>query len=95
MSERAKASARCVICGREPVERNHVGGQNHIAWFTMPLCIDHHAQFHAFLRDAGINLEYTSDPRERIQRALKATAIFQWMLLEAQQNLNSGENHHV
>jgi len=83
-----------VICGSKRTERNHVGGQNHVAWFTMPFCLDHHAQFHALLRAAGIDLEYTSDPRERMLRALKATTVCQWMLTEALQNLNSGDNDH-
>jgi hypothetical protein len=81
-----------VICGSEDIERNHVGGRNHIAWFTIPLCRSkHHRQFHALVTAAGINLEYTSDPRERLGRAQKATMVFQWMLLEAQQELNSRE----
>jgi hypothetical protein len=32
---------------------------------------------------AGVNLEYTSDPRERMLRALKAVQVFEWMLFEA------------
>jgi hypothetical protein len=92
---RAKASACCVICGRERIEHNHVGGRNHVAWFTMPFCREHHTQFHALLRAACIDLEYTSDPRERMLRALKATTVCQWMLTEALQKLNSGDDNHV
>jgi hypothetical protein len=55
----------------------------------MPLCLEHHAQFHAMLRTAGINLEYTSDPMERLLRAQKACEVFHWTLTEALQNLNS------
>lgn len=74
----------CVICGSNAkVERNHVGGRNHVAWFWMPCCKKHHDHFHALLRMAGVNLEYTSDPRERLLRALKAAQVFEWMLLEA------------
>ncbi|HEV2490024.1 MAG TPA: hypothetical protein VGT03_09470 [Candidatus Acidoferrales bacterium] len=90
MSQRAKSDARCVICGcGEDVEENHVGGRNHVAWFTMPFCRKHHDQFHALLRAAGVDLTYTSDPAERLARAQKACLVFQWMLTEAQQELNS------
>jgi hypothetical protein len=83
MSKAARAVARCVFCVRQDVEQHHVGGRNHVAWFTMPLCRTHHAQVHALLRSVGVNLEYTSDPQERYRRALQALAIAQWMLLEA------------
>lgn len=89
MSLRAKASARCVICGSRRAERNHVGGRNHVAWFTMQFCRKHHEQFHALVRSAGINLEYTSHPRERIIRAQHACLVAQWMLTKALQELSS------
>jgi len=80
---------RCVICGCSVnVERNHVGGQNHVAWFRMPFCKKHHDQFHDFLRNAGINLEYTSDPRERLLRALQACLVAQWMITKTLQELD-------
>ena len=92
MSVRAKARPRCVICdSSKKIERNHVGGRNHVAWFTMPLCRKHHAQFHALLRNAGVDLEYTSDPRERLSRAVKACIVFHWMLTEAQQEISRGD----
>ncbi len=82
-----KASeSRCVICGRR-AQRNHAGGRNHVAWFTMPFCPVHHAQFHALLRAAGIDLEYTADPRERLLRGLQACLIAQWVLTKALQEL--------
>ncbi len=92
MSVRVKASARCVICGSEDAVRNHVGGQNHVAWFTMPFCREHHDQFHASLRAAGVDLKFAADPRERLLRALQATTVCQWMLMEALKNLNSKGN---
>ncbi len=92
MSVRTKASARCVICGsKKKIEHNHVGGRNHVAWFTMPSCPKHHAQFHALLRIAGVDLEYTSDPRERLSRAGKSCLVFQWMLTEAQRNISRSD----
>ncbi len=89
MSPRARASGRCVICGSEDVEWNHVGGRNHVAWFTMPFCRAHHGQFHALLRAAGISLEYTSDRRERLVRAIRACLLVQWILTEALQEIGS------
>jgi hypothetical protein len=89
VSVRATATVRCVICGSRNAEHNHVGGRNHVAWFTMPFCREHHEQFHALLRNAGINLEYTSDARERLLRGIKACLVAQWILTEALQKLGS------
>jgi hypothetical protein len=80
--------AGCVICGKKRIERNHAGGRNFVAWFTLPFCPKHHTQFHALVDGAGINLEYTSDPIERLIRALKALLVCAFMLLEALQELN-------
>jgi hypothetical protein len=92
MSIRAKARARCVVCGSSKgIEHNHVGGRNHVAWFTMPLCREHHEHFHAFVRSAGIDLEYTSDPRERLCRASKSFLAAQWVLTEALQNISQSD----
>ncbi len=92
MSIRAKASARCVICGSsKEIDHNHVGGRNQVAWYTMPFCREHHERFHAFVRSAGIDLEYTSDPRKRLLRALKATKVCEWILLEALQNISQSD----
>ena len=81
---------RCVICGSDRnVERNHVGGRNHIAWFTMPFCREHHEQFHALLRSANVNLEYVSDSHERFLRAINACLLAQWIFTEALQRSDS------
>ena len=77
------AKSRCVICGStKDVEQNHVGGRNHIAWFTMPFCRPHHDQFHALARAAGIELRYTSDPIDRAVRVQKLLLIVHCMILE-------------
>jgi hypothetical protein len=73
----------CVICGAPRTERNHVGGQNFVAWFTMPFCVKHHRQFHTLVHAAGINLEYSPDPIVRLIRALKAILVAAFMVLEA------------
>lgn len=83
---------RCVIGGcAQQIERNHTGGRNQVAWFTMPFCREHHAQFHALLRTAGVNLEWTDDPQERLIRGLQATMLAQWMLTEALKNRSETE----
>ena len=89
--------SRCVICGStRRVEANHVGGRNLIAWFTGPLCGDHHDRFHVLLRQMRIDLRYTSDPLERAIRVLKALLVFAWMVLEGLQhavNWRKGDQH--
>jgi hypothetical protein len=80
---------RCVICDSENAEKNHVGGQNHVAWFTMPFCRSHHEHYHTLLRNAGVDLEYTPYPCRRLLRALKAVLVCAWMLLDALENLIS------
>jgi predicted RNA-binding Zn-ribbon protein involved in translation (DUF1610 family) len=83
MSAAGEKVRKCVICGSAcRVEANHVGGRNHIAWFTCPLCGEHHDRFHALLRQAVVDLQYTSDPLERGIRVLKAILIFAWMVVE-------------
>jgi len=90
MSPRAETRVRCVICSSDDdMERHHVGGKNHIAWFTMPLCKVHHGQITRLVAAAGINLEYTDDPMERLIRAQQACQVFLWTLTEAQRQLNS------
>jgi hypothetical protein len=90
MSRTGTYRLRCVICDTDKgVERNHAGGRNHVAWFTMPFCRKHHDQFHALVAAAGIDLEYHPDPHERLLRALKAIQVCEFMLLEAMQELSS------
>jgi hypothetical protein len=61
---------------------NHIGGRNHLVEFTMPFCKEHHDEFHVKLRQAGVNLTFTSNKVERTRRALQAIKIAEWMLLE-------------
>src|SRR4051812_24279497 len=83
MTPKSSREPRCVICGsRARVEAHHVGGRNHIAWFTCPLCGNHHDHFHVLLRQAGVELQYTPNPAERCTRVLKAILVFEWMVLE-------------
>jgi hypothetical protein len=84
MSRAGGETSKCVICGSTGrVEANHVGGRRHIAWFTMPLCGEHHDRFHVLLNQIRLDLRCTPDPVERSLRVLKATLVFGWMVIEA------------
>jgi hypothetical protein len=77
------AQKRCVLCGStRDVQGNHLGGRQHLAWFTMPFCGECHSLFHTMVTRAGIDLSYAHDPIERFRRALEAIKIAEWMLLE-------------
>jgi hypothetical protein len=81
----------CAVCGStRRVEANHVGGRKHLAWFTSPLCGEHHDRFHALLRQIRVDLQYTPEPVERAIRVLKALLVFAWMVLEGLQNALHG-----
>ena len=81
----------CCLCGtRKNVEHHHVGGRNHLPWYTVPLCSADHRQCHLLLKTGGVDLEYTSDPIERLCRARKAISIFQCMFEDAMH-----ENHRA
>jgi hypothetical protein len=83
MSRSGGKARRCVICGSaRRVERHHVGGRNHVAWFTIPLCGEHHDRFHELLNQVRLDLRYTPDPVERRIRVLKAILVFAWMVIE-------------
>jgi hypothetical protein len=74
----------CAICGTTRViQHHHIGGRNHIAWVTVPLCRAHHRRCHLLIEVAGVDLEYTPDPLERLIRASKAISIFQCMIHDA------------
>jgi hypothetical protein len=74
----------CVICGKDKnIEHNHAGGQNHIAWFTVPFCERHHQQFHRLLESVGIDLRYTPNKLRRLAIAALALTIALWMVLQA------------
>ena len=78
---------RCVVCGStRRVEDNHVGGRNHVAWFTGPLCGNHHDRFHVLLRQMRLDLRFTPDRVERAIRVLKSILVFAWMVLEGLQH---------
>ena len=84
MKRRRKDTRFCILCGsRRLVEGNHVGCRNHIAWFTAPFCKMHHDQFHELLRNADVDLRYTSNELERLNRASQAIIVCQLLINEA------------
>ncbi len=85
-STRKPSGPRCIFCGgNKDVELHHVGGRNHVAWFTMPLCRKHHARVTAALRFAGVEMLYTPERGERLRRARKAALTFLWILEELEE----------
>ena len=78
---RASGKLRCTICGStDQVEKHHVGGRNHVVWFTIPLCRDHHVRLTRYIEGAGIDMRYTPDRLERIRRARQAVCMLLWFL---------------
>jgi hypothetical protein len=89
---RPNACLVCVICGdHRGVELHHIGGRHHIAWLLAPLCRRHHRQCHALMEVAGVDLEHTRDPVERLIRAMKAISIFLCMLQNALHEIHSSK----
>jgi hypothetical protein len=83
-SRRKRVARACIICGsRRIVEGNHAGGRRHVAWFTAPFCKIHHDQFHELLRNIGVDLRYTTNEVERLNRASQAIIVCQWLIAEA------------
>ena len=75
---------RCLQCGRKTgIEQHHVAGRNHDPELTAPLCLACHAQATENLRRADVDMRRAANSEERVRRALKATAVFLWMLAEA------------
>ena len=82
----------CVLCGNgQDIELHHVGGRNHVPWFTVPLCRDHHVKLTALIHQAGIDMRYVSNEQERISTVRQAVYVFLWMLEEWQANLLKGQ----
>ena|SRR5215813_9890201 len=79
--------AECVLCeSARNVERNHVAGRNFLPSLTMPYCKKHHAEFHAAVRQAGIDLRHTSKALLRFVRAMKMLLVAAWGLLDHLEN---------
>jgi hypothetical protein len=64
------------------IEEHHVGLRNHVPWFTLPLCQQHHREIHRSLEGAGVETRSTTNKLHRIGWALKALAVFLYRLAE-------------
>lgn len=87
---RRTLKSRCVICGVRS-QAHHVGGRRHLIWLYGSLCQIHHDYVHRLIKTAGVNLEYTDDPVERLIRATKAINIFMCVVLDALHEARSRE----
>jgi hypothetical protein len=84
MKSQESTKAACVICGTDKnLELNHVGGRNHLAWFTVTFCEPHHHKFHRLLEAVGLDLRYTPNKLKRLVTAALALTIALWMVLQA------------
>lgn len=80
-TERPSEKLRCTICGStDQVEKHHVGGRNHVVWFTILLCRKHHVKLTAYIAAAGVDMRYTPDRLTRIRRARQAICMLLWFL---------------
>ena len=78
---RVSGKLRCTICGStKQVEMHHAGGRNHVVWFTVPLCREHHVRLTAYIAAAGIDMRYSPDRLTRIRRARQAICMLLWFL---------------
>jgi hypothetical protein len=83
---RFSGKLRCTICGStKQVEQHHVGGRNHVVWFTIPLCREHHVKLTRYIEVAGVDMRYTPDRRTRLRRARKAICMLLWFLDEEEE----------
>jgi hypothetical protein len=83
-SSQRRRTLRCAKCGSiHNVELHHIGGRNHVAWITIPLCQKHHVELTIAIRRAGIDMRYTSDKAERLRRARLTIYVCLWFLDDA------------
>jgi hypothetical protein len=65
------------------IELDHTAGQNHDEFLTAPLCIPCHAMVTEFRRRADAEMRRAPNSIQRVECALKATAVFLKMLADA------------
>ncbi len=73
-------SFKCLCGSSKNVELHHVCGRNHVVWFLVPLCREHHVKLTLMIEQAGVDMRFTSDPADRMRRARLATYIFLWFV---------------
>ena len=90
---RSSRKLRCTICeSTDHVERHHVGGRNHVVWFTILLCREHHVKLTRYIEAAGVDMRYTPDRLERLRRARKAVYMLLWFLEMEEEEFISLQN---
>jgi hypothetical protein len=91
---RASGELRCTICGSaDRVEKHHVGGRNHVVWFTILLCRDHHLRLTAYIAAAGVDMRYSPDRLTRLRRARQAIYMLLWFLDLEEEQFTSRNNN--
>ncbi len=74
---RRRAQRRCLQCGRRiEMEDHHPAGRRNDSELTGPLCRTCHAKETEALRREGVDMRYTANPIERVERSLKGTSVF-------------------
>jgi hypothetical protein len=92
-ASRASGKLRCTICGSaDQVEKHHAGGRNHVVWFTILLCREHHVRLTRYIEGAGIDMRYTPDLLTRIRRARQAVCMLLWFLDMQEEEFVSQDN---
>jgi len=90
---RASGELRCTICeSSDHVERHHAGGRNHVVWFTILLCREHHVKLTRYIEAAGVDMRYTPDRLVRLRRARKAVYMLLWFLEVEEEEFISSQN---
>lgn len=83
-SWRRKVQNLCLQCGRTAeTEDHHLAGRRNDSGLTVPLCRACHAQITELLRRDGVDMRYTADSIERVERSLKGTSVFLALLADA------------
>jgi hypothetical protein len=92
---RSSEKLRCTIGGStKQVELHHVGGRNHVVWFTIPLCREHHVKLTRYIEAAGVDMRYTPDRLERLRRARKAIYMLLWFLDTEEEEFIRSQNEN-
>jgi hypothetical protein len=89
----------CAICGStKDIQEHHLGGRQHAAYFTIPLCVPHHQEVSIAIQRADAEMmRYTSDRTERLIRIVMACSVLQWyacqqLQVQRKPNRKLGEN---
>jgi hypothetical protein len=78
----------CAFCGStKKIQEHHLGGRNHAAFFTIPLCEPHHKEVSIAIQRAYAEMmRYTSDRTERLRRIVMACSVLMWQACKHLEN---------